>query len=81
MGPQRNHEDKYQAVTAAGNKKGVKTKIFGVLLVFIGALDCMLSWRAGFEVSNFCNFLILAGILLFILGAVRQSGGRQEPEE
>ena len=59
--------------------KGVKTKIFGVLLIFIGALDCMLSWRAGFAVSNFCNFLILAGILLFALGAIRQSGGGKYP--
>ncbi|MFQ6024627.1 MAG: hypothetical protein ACE5NW_18080 [Acidiferrobacterales bacterium] len=30
-------------------KKGVKTKLFGVILIFLGVLDSMLPWRGGLE--------------------------------
>ncbi len=53
-------------------KKGVKTKLFGVVLIILGALDSMLSWRGGFSVSDFYVLLIASGILLYIVGAIRQ---------
>ena len=54
-----------------GVRKGVKTKLFGVLLIILGALDSMLSWRGGFAPSGFYVFLLLAGMALYGLGSVR----------
>ena len=34
-------------------RKGVKTKLFGVILIFLATLDGMLSWRGGLEISDF----------------------------
>ena len=53
-------------------RKGVKTKLFGVLLVILGAMDSMLSWRGGFDAGNFYLALIAAGLALFAIGAIRQ---------
>ncbi|MFQ5756616.1 MAG: hypothetical protein ACE5H7_11075 [Acidiferrobacterales bacterium] len=55
-----------------GSKKGVKTKLFGVILIFLGVLDSMLSWRGGFRLSDFYVLLVASGIFLFIIGAIRQ---------
>jgi hypothetical protein len=55
-----------------GKKKGVTTKLFGVILIFLGILDSMLSWRGGFAVNDFYVLLIASGILLYIVGAIRQ---------
>jgi hypothetical protein len=55
-------------------KRGVITKIFGMILIFLGALDSMLSWRGGFSASDFYSIMIFAGILLFAIGSIRQSG-------
>lgn len=56
-------------------KKGVKTKLLGVILVILGALDSMLSWRGGFEAGDGYLGLIAAGLALFAVGAVRQGRG------
>jgi hypothetical protein len=62
-----------------GIKKGAKTKLLGVVLICLGGLDSLLSWRGGFAPSNFYALLITAGVVLFILGAIRsQSGHRIE---
>ncbi len=53
-------------------RKGVKTKLFGVLLVVLGALDSMLSWRGGLDTGNGYLALIAAGVALFAIGAIRQ---------
>ncbi len=53
-------------------KKGVKTKLFGVILIFLGVLDSMLSWRGGFRLSDFYVLLVASGIFLYIIGAIRQ---------
>lgn len=58
-----------------GLNKGFIIKLFGVVLVFLGALDSMLSWRGGFAPSNFYFWLIGGGLLLYAAGAIRQ--GRQ----
>lgn len=56
-------------------KKGVKTKLLGVILIILGALDSMLSWRGGFEAGDGYLVLIAAGLALFAVGAVRQGRG------
>lgn len=53
-------------------KKGAKTKLFGVGLMFLGALDSMLFWRGGFEMSRFYIALMAAGALLYFIGSIRQ---------
>ena len=55
------------------SKKGVKTKLSGVILIFLATLDGMLSWRGGIEISDFYLFLFAAGIFLFALGTIRQT--------
>ncbi len=49
--------------------KGVKTRIFGVMLVCIGILDSLLSWRGAAEVGVFPLSLLAAGFLFFLIGA------------
>jgi len=56
-------------------KKGVLFKLFGVVLIFLGALDTMMAWRGGFAVSATFVVLIAAGMFLFAVGAIK---GRSE---
>ena len=49
--------------------KGVKTRIFGVMLICIGLLDSLLSWRGAAEVGEFPLGLLAAGLFLFVVGA------------
>ncbi len=65
-------------MTEAPDRKGVKTKLFGVLLVILGALDSMLSWRGGFDAGNAYLVLIAVGMTLFASGAIRQSNGQEK---
>lgn len=58
--------------------RGVKTKLFGVVLIFLGGLDAMLSWRGNFEVSQFYWALLGAGAFLVFLGSVRQQAARRK---
>jgi hypothetical protein len=52
-------------------RKGAIIKLFGVVLIFLGAMDSMLSWRSGFAVGDFYLALIAAGVLVYALGAIR----------
>lgn len=54
-------------------RRGVMTKLFGVILIFLATLDGMLSWRGGIEISDFYLFLFAAGVFLFAIGAIRQA--------
>ena len=54
-------------------RRGVITKLFGVILIFLATLDGMLSWRGGIEISDFYLVLFAAGVFLFALGAIRQA--------
>jgi hypothetical protein len=56
------------------SKKGVKTKLFGVGLIFLGALDSMLFWRGGLVVNDFYLLLFVLGCIIYIIGAIRASG-------
>ncbi|MCP4698412.1 MAG: hypothetical protein GY862_16405 [Gammaproteobacteria bacterium] len=60
------------------SRKGVKTKIFGVILIFLGTLNMMLSWRGGFAVDNLYVFFLGGGIFLYAIGAIRQNSGKPE---
>lgn len=53
-------------------KRGVKTKILGVGLLFVGLMDSMLAWRGGFEVAEFYVVFIAAGLALIAIGTLRQ---------
>jgi multisubunit Na+/H+ antiporter MnhG subunit len=55
-----------------GNHRGAVIRIFGVILIILGALDTMLSWRGGFEVVPFHAMLIATGLLLCAVGAIRR---------
>ena len=63
-----------------GLTKGFIIKLFGVVLVFLGALDSMLTWRGGFAPSDFHFWLIAAGLLLYGIGAVRHGFNDPRPE-
>jgi hypothetical protein len=52
-------------------RKGAKTRLFGVVLIFLGALNSMLSWRGGLFVSDFYLLLFAAGSFLYVIGAIR----------
>lgn len=56
-------------------RPGVKTKLFGIVMVFLGILDSLLSWRGGFTASKWYVMLIALGLFLYAVGAIRGSGG------
>ncbi|MDP6951811.1 MAG: hypothetical protein QGF53_03535 [Alphaproteobacteria bacterium] len=56
-------------------RRGVKTRLVGVVLIFLGILDSLLLWRSGTEPANFFLLLIAAGAAVYAIGAIR---GRQE---
>ncbi|HSG95733.1 MAG TPA: hypothetical protein VLA28_09435 [Afifellaceae bacterium] len=56
-------------------KKGVITKLFGVVFIFLGALDSMMAWRGGFTVSTSFAVLIVIGLALYAAGSVRGRTG------
>jgi len=62
------------------NPKGVVTRIFGVVLIILGSLDMMLSWRGGMEVNAFHAGIFMVGIILFALGAAMGASRRQSDE-
>ncbi len=51
--------------------RGAIIRLFGVILIFLGMLDSMLSWRAGMAVSDFVVVLFAAGAGIYALGAIR----------
>jgi hypothetical protein len=52
--------------------KGVFMRLFGVVLVFLGLLDSLLSWRGGFALDGFYVFMIAAGISIFVVGTIKR---------
>jgi hypothetical protein len=54
-------------------KRGVKTRLFGFILVVLGALDSLLTLRAGIPAYNFL-LLIFVGACVFAIGAIRGAG-------
>ena len=54
------------------SNRGAIFRIFGVILVILGWLDTMLSWRGGFGIAPFHAMLIVTGLLLYMIGAIRR---------
>jgi hypothetical protein len=52
-------------------KTGIKTRLIGIVLVFLGILDTMLSWRGGFAASQWYVILIALGLFVYAVGAIR----------
>ncbi len=63
-------------MSARGAPRGVKTRLFGVILIFVAMMNAMLHWRGGFDLGTGSIVLFAAGISLYAIGAVR--GGRKE---
>ena len=61
-----------QAETTGLGSRGAIIRLFGVILVILGTLDIMLSWRGGFAVEPFHAALIGVGLLLCLIGAIRR---------
>ena len=62
---------------SAVSNKGTILRLMGVVLIILGALDGMLSWRAGVALSNVYIYLILAGVMLFVVGVLRRGSTAQ----
>ncbi|HEB56215.1 MAG TPA: hypothetical protein ENI98_07905 [Gammaproteobacteria bacterium] len=58
-------------------KRGVKTKLLGVVMISLGVLDSLLTLRGGLPSEKYI-LLIVLGILVFVIGAVR--AGRQSDD-
>lgn len=56
----------------ASNNRGVMTRLFGVMLILLGALNSMLAWRGGFAVSDAYVLLVASGIFIFFIGTVQR---------
>jgi len=52
--------------------KGVKTKLFGFTLVLLGVLDSLLFLRGGQALGGTQVVLIGFGLLIWLIGTVRQ---------
>jgi len=71
-------------MTETRPERGAILRLFGVILLFLGALDFMLSWRAGLAIDAFYVFLFGAGALFYAVGAIRREGGprrRTSPQQ
>jgi hypothetical protein len=61
---------------SGASRKDIVAKLFGVILLALGALGSMLAWRGGFPETDFQFALFTAGALLYALGAIRGAAGR-----
>ncbi len=50
--------------------KGAILRLFGVVLVILGTLNTMLSWRGGLEIAPSSVLLIAGGLLLCLVGSI-----------
>lgn len=56
--------------------KGVKTRLLGAGMLFVGGLNSMLAWRGGFDGGLFAAALMATGLALLFVGAVRGNRAR-----
>lgn len=59
-------------------RRGVKTKLLGVILMSLGLLDSLLTLRGGIPAYEYL-LLILFGACVFAVGSIRS--GRRSPAE
>ncbi len=65
--------DEATKAAECGNR-GAVVKLFGVILIILGVLNTMLSWRGGFEILSLPVCFIIAGLLLNLIGSILRSG-------
>lgn len=58
-------------------RPGVKTKLFGFVIMALGVLDCLLNLRGGLPAYEKFLAVIFIGACVFAIGAVR--GARRSP--
>jgi hypothetical protein len=68
-------------MSARVEPKGVKTRIFGVILIFVAMMNAMLHWRGGFDLGTGAIVLFVAGISFYAIGAVLGGRNRQRITE
>jgi len=61
------------------NKRGVKTKLVGFIIMLLGLLDSLLNLRGGLPAYEQYLIVIMLGACVFAIGAVR--GARQSSAE
>ena len=54
------------------SSRGAIIRLFGVILIILGTLNTMLSWRGGFQVPDLPVLMIAAGALLCLAGGIRR---------
>ena len=62
-------------VSAVAGRRGAKTRLIGIMILFLGLLNAMLSWRGGFALNAFPVVLIGVGLFVYTLGAIRRTAG------
>jgi hypothetical protein len=60
----------HESVEQDAPRRGVAIKLLGVVLIILGVLDSMLSWRGGFALSETYVLLIAFGIFVYAIGAI-----------
>jgi len=68
-----------RAAAGEGLSRGVVLKLFGVILLALGALDSLLLWRGGLVADDFSFVLLVAGAFVYATGAVRSASRTQQP--
>lgn len=56
---------------------GAMAKIFGVILMALGALNSMLSWRSAIAEGDFHLIMLLAGAFVYAIGAILGAGRKR----
>ena len=59
------------SVEATISPKGVKTRLIGAGVLFVGALNSLLAWRGGFDGGVFAGALMALGLTLLCIGTIR----------
>jgi len=67
----------HESIGQDAPRRGVAIKLLGVVLIILGVLDSMLSWRGGFALSESFIFLIAAGAIVYAIGAIRFGAERE----
>ncbi len=58
---------------ANNRSRGMLPRLFGVILIFLGMLNSLLSWRGGLVVNDFYLLLIATGLFLFAMGVIHRA--------
>ena len=57
---------------AAFSNRGAIIRLFGVILIILGTLNMMLSWRGSLQIVPFHAMIFAAGVALCLIGAIRR---------